>query len=633
MSDPQPSLIPDSEPAPKPAAAYRVLARTYRPQKFSELIGQEALVRTLSNAMRTGRIAHAFLLTGIRGVGKTTTARIIARALNCIGPDGTGEPTPEPCGECEHCRAIADGRHIDILEMDAATHTGIDDIRELVDSVRYAPTSARYKVYIVDEVHMLSEKAFNGLLKTLEEPPPQTLFIFATTEVRKVPITVLSRCQRFDLRRIEADVLAKYFRTIADREKIEIDDAALALICRAAEGSARDGLSLLDQAIALGGGAVITAEAVQDMLGLADRKRMLDLYEHMMRGRLKEALAGLADLYERGSEPEAVVQDLLEITHWLTRQKVAGDDEEVGASAWDAARGKEMAKALSHGTLSRAWQMLLKGLDDLRIAPSPLLAAEMLLVRLAHAADLPTPEMLLKITQGSGGAGGAGSTSSGEKKSDGSRSDVAAAASEPASPVAPTPKPVDEAPTTPAAVAAKSEPASEAPVKAAPIAPPVNGVLAVLPDDEGHATAYVNGVPAEPVNEVRVAQFEDAVLLFKKHGKPLLYGWLHGQARLVHFEPGKIELERGDMMLSERRQEMASLLREWTGEPWQVVEVDGPGAPSLTEQEAIAKEQRLAELADDPRVKPLLESFPGAQIIDVRLKDPTTNDNPEQTVT
>lgn len=554
--------------------------------------------------MRTGRIAHAFLLTGIRGVGKTTTARIIARALNCIGPDGTGEPTPEPCGKCEHCRAIAEGRHIDILEMDAATHTGIDDIRELVDSVRYAPTSARYKVYIVDEVHMLSEKAFNGLLKTLEEPPPQTLFIFATTEVRKVPITVLSRCQRFDLRRIEAEVLAKYFRTIADRENIEIDDAALALICRAAEGSARDGLSLLDQAIALGGGAAITAEAVQDMLGLADRKRMLDLYEHIMRGRLKAALAGLSDLYERGSEPEAVVQDLLEITHWLTRLKVAGDGEGISGTAWDADRGKDMATAFSHGTLSRTWQMLLKGLDDLRIAPRPLLAAEMLLVRLTHAADLPTPEMLLKITDGSG-HGGAGPTSSGEKKSDNSKNGMAATAASSS-----TPKSLDQPPVESVTVEAELNPVDEVPV--------VNGGLASPP---------VNGAHTSP------ATFAEIVTLFKRRGKPLLYGWLHGQARLVHFEPGKIELERGDMMLTERRQEMASLLREWTGERWQVVEVDGPGAPSLTEQEVLAKERRLAELADDPRVKPLLECFPGAQIIDVQPKDRTMNDNPEQTVT
>lgn len=626
MSDPQPSLIPDNELAPEKGASgkagaagtYRVLARAYRPQKFSEMIGQEALVRTLSNAMRTGRIAHAFLLTGIRGVGKTTTARIIARALNCIGADGEGGPTPEPCGQCEHCAAIADGRHIDILEMDAATHTGIDDIRELVDSVRYAPTSARYKVYIVDEVHMLSEKAFNGLLKTLEEPPPQTLFIFATTEVRKVPITVLSRCQRFDLRRIEADVLIRYFRTIAERENIGIDEAALALICRAAEGSARDGLSLLDQAIALGGGADISAEQVQDMLGLADRRRVLDLYDQIMRGELKEALASLGDLYERGSEPAAVIQDLLEITHWLTRQKVAGNQEDVGAAAWDAARGKAMASALSHGTLSRAWQMLLRGLDDLRLAPSPLLAAEMLIIRLAHAADLPTPEMLLKITEGGGEEGGSGSgkTSSGQKNQASPSSDVAAKTTpEPAEP-----KPTSDEPAAPKAAAETGEPAKQAPSNGVS-APPT--VIAKAPEPASEIP--VNGVPAAPC-------FEDVVLLFKQHNKPLLYGWLHGQARLVRFEPGVIELERGDMMLSERRQEMAALLREWTGQTWQMLEVEGPGAPSLTEQDALAKDKRLAELSDDPRLKPVLDTFPGAQIIDVQPADPIMDDNPEQTV-
>ena len=514
--------------------------------------------------------------------------------------------------------AIADGRHIDILEMDAATHTGIDDIRELVDSVRYAPTSARYKVYIVDEVHMLSEKAFNGLLKTLEEPPPKTLFIFATTEVRKVPITVLSRCQRFDLRRIEADVLAKYFRTIAERENIGIDDAALALICRAAEGSARDGLSLLDQAIALGGGADITVEQVQDMLGLADRKRVLDLYEQIMRGQLKEALASLGDLYERGSEPEAVVQDLLEITHWLTRQKVAGDEDDIN-TAWDAARGKAMASALSHGSLSRAWQMLLKGLDDLRIAPSPLLAAEMLIVRLAHAADLPTPEMLLKITEG-GGEGGRGTPSSENKGSTSPGSDVAAAAPEAAKP----------APTSTASTPPKADVVAEEPVK--PVT--MNGAAATpavaKKKPEPASETPVNGVPAAPV--APPGCFEDVVQLFKRHGKPLLYGWLHGQARLVHFEPGKIELERGDMMLSERRSEMAVLLKEWTGEAWQVLDVDGPGAPSLTEQDALAKEKRLLELSDDPRLKPVLETFPGAQIIDVQPAEPIMDKNPEQTV-
>ncbi|MEM8950100.1 MAG: DNA polymerase III subunit gamma/tau [Pseudomonadota bacterium] len=618
MSDPQPSLIADIEPEPKvnPPGGYRVLARTYRPQRFSELIGQEALVRTLSNAMRTGRIAHAFLLTGIRGVGKTTTARIIARALNCIGPDGKGGPTPEPCGVCENCRAIAEGRHIDIIEMDAATHTGIDDIREIVDSVRYAPTSARYKVYIIDEVHMLSEKAFNGLLKTLEEPPPQTLFIFATTEVRKVPITVLSRCQRFDLRRIEADVLARYFKTIAEREKIEIDDPALALICRAAEGSARDGLSLLDQAIALGGGdSAITIEQVQDMLGLADRMRVLDLYEQIMRGQIKEALGSLSDLYDRGSEPEAVVQDLLEISHWLTRLKVAGDQDDVGASAWDADRGRAMASGLSLGALSRAWQMLLKGLDDLRIAPSPLLAAEMLIIRLAHAADLPTPEQLLR-----GGTGGVPPQAG------------------------PGPRLVHEPPAkaeppTEGAPHAKAEPPAEvaSPAEIAPpaeAAPPAEVTPPAEPEPPIEATPppQINGHAPKVDRPPAAGSFEEVVKLFKQRKKPLLYGWLHGRARLVRFAEGLIELEKGDLMLSERRQEIAALLKEWTGKPWQIVESDEQGEPCLTEQEALAKERRLAELSDDPRLKPVLDTFPGAQIIDVKPANPHMGDNTEQTM-
>ena len=387
----------------QPARPYRVLARTYRPQRLSELIGQDALVRTLTNALHSGRVAHAFLLTGIRGVGKTTTARIIARALNCIGPDGSGQPTPEPCGQCEPCVAIAEGRHIDVLEMDAATRTGIDDIREIVDSVRYAPTSARTKVYIIDEVHMLSEKAFNGLLKTLEEPPPQTIFIFATTEVRKVPVTVLSRCQRFDLRRVEGELLQRHLGEIAAKEGVQIEPGALALIVRAAEGSVRDGLSLLDQAIALAGGEAIAAAQVQAMLGLADRSRVLDLFEHVARGAIKDALDCLAELYALGTEPEAVLQDLLEISHWLTRIKLAPQAAEgLGVAQQDVVRGRVLAEALGMPELARAWQMLLKGLEDVRLAPSPLLATEMVLVRLAYAAELPPPaELVRRLGDGS----------------------------------------------------------------------------------------------------------------------------------------------------------------------------------------------------------------------------------------
>ncbi len=407
--------------APATADLYRVLARRHRPQRLSELIGQEALVRTLGNALRTGRIAHAFLLTGIRGVGKTSTARIIARALNCIGPDGKGGPTPEPCGVCEPCVAIAESRHIDVLEMDAATRTGIDDIREIVDSVRYAPTSARFKVYIIDEVHMLSDKAFNGLLKTLEEPPPQAIFIFATTEVRKVPITVLSRCQRFDLRRVEGPLLSRHLAGIAESEQVSIEPDALALIVRAAEGSVRDGLSLLDQAITLigGDGAPIAVRQVEDMLGLADRGRVLDLFELVMRGAIKDALDRLGELYDLGAEPETVIRELLEISHWLTRIKVvpaAAEARDVASA--DAERAGAMAARLSIPVLARTWQMLLKGLDEMQSAPSPLLAAEMLLVRLAYVADLPPPAELASLLKADGASAGAAMVSASPPRPD-----------------------------------------------------------------------------------------------------------------------------------------------------------------------------------------------------------------------
>jgi DNA polymerase-3 subunit gamma/tau len=385
--------------APPPKAeAYRVLARKYRPSDFTGLIGQDALVKTLSNAFATGRIAHAFMLTGVRGVGKTTTARIIARALNCIGPDGTRkEPTIHPCGVCEPCVAIAESRHVDVQEMDAASRTGIDDIREIIEGVRYAPASARYKVYIIDEVHMLSKQAFNGLLKTLEEPPPHVKFVFATTEIRKVPVTVLSRCQRFDLRRIETGELAALLKTIAGKEGVAIEDAALALIARAAEGSARDSLSLLDQAIAHGEAETITAEMVRAMLGLADRGRVLDLFEKLMGGRISDALADLNELHDRGADPLAVMQDLLEITHFLTRIKVAPDAQGFfdGASS-EGRRAAEMAGKLSMPALTRAWQMLLKGLIEVRDATRPIAACEMALIRLAYAADLPPTDKLVR---------------------------------------------------------------------------------------------------------------------------------------------------------------------------------------------------------------------------------------------
>ncbi|HYZ27392.1 MAG TPA: DNA polymerase III subunit gamma/tau [Geminicoccaceae bacterium] len=549
-AEPAPSLGRlTAEPTARP---YRVLARTYRPQRLSELIGQDALVRTLANALRSGRVAHAFLLTGIRGVGKTTTARIIARALNCVGADGHGQPTPEPCGVCEPCVAIAEGRHVDVLEMDAATRTGIDDIREIVDSVRYAPSSARHKVYIIDEVHMLSEKAFNGLLKTLEEPPPQTIFIFATTEVRKVPVTVLSRCQRFDLRRIDGELLQRHLVGIAEREQVPVDPGALALIVRAAEGSVRDGLSLLDQAMALaaGDGAPITAAHVQAMLGLADRSRVLDLFEQVARGAIREALDRLAELYKLGSEPEAVLQDLLEISHWLTRIKVAPEAaERFGVAQQDVVRGRALAEALSVPVLARAWQMLLKGLDDVRLAPSPLLAAEMVLVRLAYAADLPPPSELVRRH----------------------------------------------------AEMAVAEPTATATTR-------------VSLEDAPALAAAAPETPAAP------AGFAEAVALFERRGEPMLHGWLYQAAELVHFEPGRIELRPVPGAPPDLFARAAAALGRWTGRPWLVALADDgrPAEPTLAEQAATARRRQLDAVADDPRVKPVLEHFPGAAVVDVR---------------
>ena len=378
---------------------YRVLARKYRPQRFDQLIGQEAMVRTLANAIQRDRLAHAFLLTGVRGVGKTSTARLIAKALNCVGPDGQGGPTIEPCGVCEPCRAIAEGRHIDVVEMDAASHTGVDDVREIIEAVRYAAVSARFKVYIIDEVHMLSKNAFNALLKTLEEPPAHVKFLFATTEVNKVPVTVLSRCQRFDLRRIPADRLAEHFGHVAEAEGVEVETGALELIARAAEGSARDGLSILDQAIAHGAGAV-TAAQVRAMLGLSDRGAVRKLLGLLLAGDAPGALAALKDQYDLGVEPSSVIRGLLEAVHGITRAKVGGA-QDPAQSAEERDAYHEWASRLSHSAIHRLWQLLLKGLSEVHVAPSPLEAAEMALLRVIHAAELPDPgELAAKLTSG-----------------------------------------------------------------------------------------------------------------------------------------------------------------------------------------------------------------------------------------
>ena len=391
-----------------PGTLYRVLARKYRPQSFTEIIGQDAMVRTLSNAIGSGRIAQAFMLTGVRGIGKTTTARIIARALNCIGPDGAGGPTISPCGDCVHCRAIAEDRHVDVIEMDAASHTGVDKMRELLDGVRYRPVSARYKVYIIDEVHMLSGHSFNALLKTLEEPPPDVKFIFATTEIRKVPLTVLSRCQRFSLRRVPVEPLVAHYRRIAEAEGVSVSPAALGLIARAADGSVRDGLSLLDHAIALASDIAaeraIDADTVRDMLGIADRGLVWELFESVLRGDAAGALAQMDALYQGGADPQIVLQDLLDLTHFVTRLKLAPD---AGAAdpleEGDRDRALVFAAALSMPVLTRAWQMLLKGIEELQSAPVPAQAASMVLIRLAYVADLPVPADLIRAAMSDGG--------------------------------------------------------------------------------------------------------------------------------------------------------------------------------------------------------------------------------------
>jgi DNA polymerase-3 subunit gamma/tau len=401
MDDESPGLGLDLPEQKKPEADsnYRVLARKYRPQTFAELIGQDAMVTTLGNAIERGRIAHAFLLTGVRGVGKTSTARLVAKALNCIGPDGQGGPTIDPCGTCEPCRAIAEGRHIDVIEMDAASHTGVDDIREIIEAVRYAAVSARYKIYIIDEVHMLSKSAFNALLKTLEEPPAHVKFLFATTEVNKVPVTVLSRCQRFDLRRIPAEKLADHFAHVAEAECVDVEPEALMAIARAAEGSARDGLSILDQAIAHGEGRV-TAAQVRDMLGQADRGRIRRLLETVLGGDLKATLGQLDEAHALGIDPASLFRGLMESLHAVTRAK-AGAKADMLVSEEERDAAANLATRLTWGNLHRLWQLLLKGLQDIGVAPDPREAATMGLLRLIHASEMPDPSALAAMIAGS----------------------------------------------------------------------------------------------------------------------------------------------------------------------------------------------------------------------------------------
>jgi DNA polymerase-3 subunit gamma/tau len=571
MADAEPPRAPSADAADgRPGAeGYRVLARKYRPRDFSALIGQEALVRTLTNAIAQGRLAHGFMLTGVRGVGKTTTARILARCFNCIGPDGTGGPTAAPCGQCEHCRAIAEDRHVDVIEMDAASRTGIDDIRELIDGVRYRPVSARYKVYIVDEVHMLSEKAFNALLKTLEEPPEHVKFIFATTEIRKVPVTVLSRCQRFDLRRIAADELAAYFLKIAAQEKAKVTPGAVAMIARAADGSARDGLSLLDQAIALSHGEIDEAQ-VRDMLGLADRTQLIDLYDDVLKGKAAEALGRLQSMHQAGADPAIVLQDMLELTHWLTRAKITPDPLNDPATP-EAERGwgGKIITELSLPVLARIWQMLLKGLAEVQAAPQPLAAAEMVLIRLMHAANLPDPADLVRRLAESGNVAAPSTPrpGSGNLGNGGGTNLAAAPRLQPQSQIAPQ---------------AASQPATQA---------------MSLPQPQS---------------------FGDVVALFQAKREAILASHLQSDVHLVQFEIGRIDFRPSDKAPSNLATRVAAALNEWTGKRWLVSVSSHSGAPTLKQQAAALAESQRAEAAQHPLVKAVLAAFPGATIDEVR---------------
>ena len=566
---------------------YRVLARKYRPTDFNTLIGQEALVRTLTNAIHSGRLAHAFMLTGVRGVGKTTTARIIARALNCIGPDGQGGETADPCGVCENCTAIAEDRHVDVMEMDAASRTGVDDIREIIEGVRYKPVSARYKVYIIDEVHMLSKNAFNALLKTLEEPPEHVKFIFATTEIRKVPVTVLSRCQRFDLRRIDMKTLANHFKGIVENEGATVTEGALSLIARAADGSVRDGLSLLDQAIAHTAGEV-GEDQVRDMLGLADRARTFDLLDAVMKGEVAGALEQLASQYDSGADPAQVLEDMLELVHWLTRIKVTPSAAEApGVPEMERTRGMEMSSGLTMGALTRAWQMLLKGLTEVRSAPSALQAAEMILVRLMYGLELPSPADALKQLKdapppqapapGPGGGGApAGAPAGSSTQAVGSQS---------------MPSGATHGPTMSAAGSA----GANAQAQTSP--EPLSVSEMELPDPQ---------------------TYDQVVDLAEKVGEMILHANLISNLHLVSFQPGKIEYRPADHALPDLAQRLTKMLNDHTARRWVVSISREPGALTLTQQQDAAIAAEKAKAAQDPLVQAVLEAFPGAEISSVQ---------------
>ena len=575
MSEPQKSAASGSAVADAPADGYRVLARKYRPASFEDLIGQDAMVRTISNAFESGRIPQAWILTGVRGVGKTTTARILARALNYELPDGSvHEPTVKMPVMGVHCQAIIESRHPDVLEMDAASHNSVEDVRQINDAIRYAPMSARYKVYILDEVHMLSGAAFNALLKTLEEPPPHAKFIFATTEIRKVPVTVLSRCQRFDLRRVEAAVLVKHLESIAAKEKVDIEPAALALIARAAEGSVRDSLSLLDQAIAHAAGSV-RAEDVRQMLGLADRVRVVDLFEALMKGDAAAALKELREQYDIGADPAIVLNDLAEFTHFITRVKVVpAVADDVSLSEAERTRGRAFAAQLSMRVMSRTWQMLLKGVSEVQSSGRPMAAAEMVLVRIAYAADLPTPDEVVRSLTESPGA-----------------------------PVRPQgnggPAPTQSF--TPRYEAPRGSPRSSAAVSPRPADDPVARL------DE----------PVAAVPTLSIGSFDELIALAAEKRDITAKMALERDVRLVRCEDGQLEIALEPSAAKTLVHDLQRKLTGWTGKRWIVVVSKEQGAPTMRAQAEAQQAEIERGVQSDPLVQAVLNRFPGAKIVGV----------------
>ena len=584
------ALMTDTQVKTNLEAAYRVLARKYRPQKLSELVGQDLLVKTLTQGIERNRLPHAFLLHGIRGVGKTTTARILAKALNCTGVDGKGNPTPDPCGSCDSCVAISQDRHMDVVEMDAASRTGVDDVREVIEAARYKAVSGRYKIYIIDEVHMLSKSAFNALLKTLEEPPPHVKFIFATTEIRKVPETVLSRCMRFDLNRIDPKVLFDHFTNVMNQEGLTIEEEGLSLIVRAADGSVRDGLSLLDQAIALSG-ENIPAQTVRDMLGLVDRGLVFALLNSLLQGQVGEALVQVRDLYRRGGDPIVLMADLLDLVYWLTCLKTAPQlQEDVTWPESDRRQGAEIVKALSLPALMRIWQVLHKGYEEVLRSPMGAQALEMVLVRVGYLSDLPQADELLAVLHGL------------------PRSSAAV------SPAIPTlPEPVVES----AGVESGIKPGVEQPdvSQSRDENTQVSEVPKAQPESEKSIVAPVLGSPVESsVPNKLPSSFSGLLEMLQKAKEPILYSNILQDIHLISYDPGTLTIRLADEASKEFPNQLRQALERVTGQPWVVNVASEGGEPTLAQQQKTAHEAQVKISQEHPLVKELVESFPGATV-------------------